>query len=209
MEMSAERRPYLLEEGAIASVPHAPGEFREILDVDPLEGLDGSDAEFPVPPPPLDEEYFPCSGCHDPEMDNPKRRELEEHLDIQLNHGDKSRWCLDCHDFQDRDSLKLAGGQKIPFTESYRLCGQCHGTQYRDWRVGIHGKRTGYWNGPKRYLLCAHCHWPHEPRFKSLKPLPPPVRPEYLDPRAVRPNEKGVHEAVDSAPEHDTGGEVE
>jgi len=68
----------------------------------------------------------------------------------------------------------------VPFTESYRLCGQCHGTQFRDWRTGIHGKRTGYWDGPKRYLLCVHCHNPHSPRFAALQPLPPPLRPQYL-----------------------------
>ena len=41
----------------------------------------------------------------------------------------------------------------------------------------MHGKRTGYWNGKKQYRLCVHCHNPHQPRFKPLVPLPPPVRP--------------------------------
>jgi len=59
--------------------------------------------------------------------------------------------------------------------EVLSLCGQCHGEKYRDWRVGVHGKRTGDWNGKKRYLLCAHCHNPHTPRFSPIKPLPPPV----------------------------------
>jgi formate-dependent nitrite reductase cytochrome c552 subunit len=26
-------------------------------------------------------------------------------------------------------------------------------------------------------LLCAHCHNPHDPKFKPLKPEPPPYRP--------------------------------
>jgi|GEM_PF-4292866 len=56
-----------------------------------------------------------------------------------------------------------------------------HGDKFRDWKVGIHGKRTGYWNGEKQYLLCAHCHNPHSPSFKAMKPMPPPVRPENLD----------------------------
>jgi hypothetical protein len=102
------------------------------------------------------------------------------HGDIVLHHDEEHRWCLDCHDVNDRDHLRLASGALVPFTESYRLCGQCHGTQYRDWRAGIHGKRTGYWEGSKRYLLCVHCHNPHSPRFAALQPLPPPVRPQFL-----------------------------
>ena len=136
---------------------------------------------FPVPPPPFSEGIFPCSDCHADMTPNPKRRELVEmHDDIVLEHAEGQRWCLDCHNLDDRDKLRLVSGELIPFTESYRLCGQCHGDKYRDWKVGIHGKRTGYWNGEKQYLLCANCHNPHSPRFKALKPLPPPVRPENL-----------------------------
>jgi hypothetical protein len=46
--------------------------------------------------------------------------------------------------------------------------------------VGIHGKRTGSWNGAKQYLLCVHCHNPHSPHFAPLKPMPPPTRPENI-----------------------------
>jgi len=127
------------------------------------------------------EDYFPCSDCH-ADMDvNLERRQLEEmHDDILLDHGPKERWCFDCHNPDDRDSLRLANGSLIGFDESYRLCGQCHGTIFRDWREGIHGRREGYWNGAKSYLLCAHCHNPHAPRFQAIEPLPPPVRPQFL-----------------------------
>ena len=54
--------------------------------------------------------------------------------------------------------LRLANGTLVPFEESYRLCGQCHGDKYRDWRAGVHGRRVGSWNGEKQYLLCVHCH---------------------------------------------------
>ena len=77
-------------------------------------------------------------------------------------------------------SLVIANGTLIGFDESYRLCGQCHGTIFRDWRQGIHGQRRGFWNGAKSYLLCAHCHDPHAPEFAALEPLPPPVRPQFL-----------------------------
>jgi hypothetical protein len=74
----------------------------------------------------------------------------------------------------------LVSGELIDFTESHRLCGQCHGDKYSDWKVGVHGKRTGLWNGKKEYLLCAHCHNPHNPRFQPIPPKPPPLRPEYI-----------------------------
>ncbi len=162
-----------------AMVAHGPGEFREVLDEDFTKGLDPtSKADFQVPPPPFSEGIFPCSECHADLPPDPTVRVLEnEHTEIKLEHGGENRWCLDCHDVNDRDKLHLANGTPVPFAESYRLCGQCHGDKYRDWRAGVHGKRTGYWNGAKRYLLCAHCHNPHSPKFKPLKPLPPPIRP--------------------------------
>jgi formate-dependent nitrite reductase cytochrome c552 subunit len=139
-----------------------------------------------VPRPPLTEGIFPCTACHDGKSMkvNPRRRELVDmHGDITLHHGPATRWCLDCHDPADRDHLRLASGEKVPFTTSYQLCGQCHGDKFRDWRVGIHGKRTGSWNGPKQYLLCVHCHDPHSPHFKPLKPMAPPARPEQIQVR--------------------------
>jgi hypothetical protein len=134
---------------------------------------------FQVPPPPFSEGIFPCSDCHAGMTPNLQRRELADfHTEIVLHHAEGQRWCLDCHNPQDRDTLRLVSGEVISFSESYRLCGQCHGDKYRDWRNGIHGKRTGFWNGDKQYLLCAHCHDPHAPAFKPLQPLPPPTRPK-------------------------------
>lgn len=134
--------------------------------------------EVEVPPPPFSEGIFPCSECHADMEPNPERRELEdEHEDIVLRHDEQHRWCLDCHDAADRDQLRLASGKRVPFSRSYLLCGQCHGNKLRDWRAGVHGKRTGHWNGPRRYLLCAHCHDPHQPAFKPIAPEPPPERP--------------------------------
>ena len=133
-----------------------------------------------VPPPPLSDGVFPCSDCHDPDMlpSNPTRRVLRmAHQEIVLEHDQEHRWCLDCHDSEDRDQLHLASGELVPFEESYRLCGQCHGDKYRDWRAGVHGRRTGFWNGEKQYLLCVSCHNSHSPRFQPLEPEPPPRRP--------------------------------
>ncbi len=133
--------------------------------------------QLQVPPPPFSEDIFPCSECHGDMETNKEKRILEEaHDDIILKHDEQNRWCLDCHDATNRDKLHLADGRLIDFKESYKLCGQCHGPKLRDWKVGIHGKRTGLWNGQKKYLLCAHCHNPHSPKFKKIKPEPAPVK---------------------------------
>ncbi|MGE5360553.1 MAG: hypothetical protein ACM3NQ_16170 [Bacteroidales bacterium] len=132
-----------------------------------------------VPPPPFSDGIYPCSGCHASMPVNRTRRTLTDmHTDIVLKHDEEHRWCLDCHDADNRDVLHLASGERVGFDESYRLCGQCHGEKLRDWRAGVHGRRTGEWNGHKTYLLCAHCHNPHQPRFQPLAPKPAPRRPE-------------------------------
>lgn len=170
---AATKEKYFDRQGNLIVKEKGPGKYKRRAD----EGV-----VYPVAPPPFSEDIFPCSDCHADMEVNRERRELEdEHLDIVLDHAEGQRWCLDCHNPEDRDTLRLASGEVVPFTESYRLCGQCHGDKFRDWKVGVHGKRTGYWNGEKQYLLCASCHNPHSPGFKQLKPMPAPVRPENLD----------------------------
>ncbi len=143
-------------------------------------GPDGM-GEIELPPPPLTDGVFPCNDCHEGREPDTSRREIAEH-DFKFEHDAEHRWCFDCHDIENYDKLKLASGEAIDFAESFKLCGQCHGDKYRDWRAGVHGRRTGEWSsgGHKTYLLCVHCHNPHSPRFKPIKPLPPPVRPERL-----------------------------
>ncbi len=138
----------------------------------------GQEEHPEVPPPPFSEGIFPCSACHKDLPVDRTRRQLTMHDEIVLRHDETHRWCLDCHDAEDRDSLHLASGERLSFQESYRLCGQCHGEKLRDWRAGVHGRRSGEWNGHKRYLLCASCHNPHQPRFAALAPKPAPKRPE-------------------------------
>ncbi len=149
-------------------------------------------------PPPFSEGIFPCSACHKDLPRNAERRELAFHDEQQavFDHDAEHRWCLDCHDLQNRDVLHLTSGAPVPFESSFLLCGQCHGDKLRDWRLGVHGKRVGQWNGAKTYFLCVNCHNPHSPRFKGveaavangkptvaptlklLKPEPRPRRPE-------------------------------
>jgi hypothetical protein len=136
---------------------------------------------FPVAPPPFSEGIFPCSQCHSPDDKvNRVPHAVDFHDNIVLHHDEKNRWCLDCHDARNRDKLHLADGRLVDFTESYRLCGQCHGPTLRNWKAGEHGKRTGSWSGAKQYLLCPSCHSPHAPHFKPLQPKKPPVRPETI-----------------------------
>lgn len=133
--------------------------------------------------PEMDEEYWPCSDCHEGEPTNFEVRELEEEHEFrseELSHG--TNWCLDCHDADDRDSLHLANGSLVSFDETWKLCTQCHGEKLDDWRAGVHGKRTGHWYGEKDYRTCISCHDPHTitPAFKPIKGKPRPRCPEEL-----------------------------
>ena len=159
-----------LTENTMAAQDQPPAKTRITHDV----------PDFFVPAPPFSEGIFPCTECHADLEVNEERRELDFHEEIVLKHAEQQRWCLDCHNPNNRDKLRLANGQLIFFEKSYLLCGQCHGTIYRDWKAGIHGKRTGMWNGKKQYRLCVHCHNPHNPKYKPLKPLPPPIMPEDM-----------------------------
>ncbi len=167
------------------------------------------DNDFFVAPPPFSEGIYPCSDCHAGMEANTTRRELTFHEDIKLkNHAEDQRWCLDCHNPDDRDKLRLASGKLIPFEKSYYLCGQCHGTIFRDWKIGVHGRRIGEWNGKKEYLLCAHCHNPHSPRFRSLKPLPPPAKPlhsEGLKTKIIKFGEQEVSVPITEGTKKDEG----
>ena len=132
-----------------------------------------------------DLEFESCSECHDEDWEtNPERRALDEPHDEYpgkfVNHDSKNRWCLDCHSTKNRDKLRLINGKLIEFKEYYRLCEQCHKRIYREWKMGVHGKRTGYWNGEKEYMHCAQCHNPHNPPFKPLEPMPVPRTPEKV-----------------------------
>jgi hypothetical protein len=166
---------------ALAGCSRAPAE--ELFAAGGVPEAPGSTLQVNVPPPPFSDGVFPCSSCHDPELKvNTKQRKLKvAHQEIELKHGTEARWCLDCHDPADRDQLHLASGEKIPFEESYRLCGQCHGEKFRDWRAGVHGRRTGNWDGEKQYLLCVHCHNSHAPRFAPIKPESAPVPPRRTE----------------------------
>jgi hypothetical protein len=134
-------------------------------------------------PPPIDDEYFPCDDCHEGEPADPRERELDEHDNIKISHGDL--WCLDCHQDDQRDLLHLSDHSPVQMEESWRLCTRCHAKRIPDWRAGVHGKRVGNWRGPKEYFTCVVCHDPHSPLFKPLTPKPPPQHVKGLKLRTL------------------------
>jgi len=123
-----------------------------------------------------------CSDCHDPdfmEVDRTVRVVAADHEGMTpFAHAVGRIWCFACHDGDDRDKLHLANGELLEFSETPRLCGQCHGDTHREWIAGVHGKRTGNWDGVKTYQVCSSCHDPHAPLFAPLVPEPAPKRPE-------------------------------
>ncbi len=143
----------------------------------PVEEIQGQIA-------PMNEmDMFPCSDCHDEDWEaDPEWRDLDEpHDEIPgklMNHDEENRWCLGCHSANKRDKLVLQNGALIDFNEYYRLCAQCHKRVFREWKMGVHGKRTGHWDeGEKEWMHCAQCHNPHNPPFKAIVPEPAPRQP--------------------------------
>lgn len=120
---------------------------------------------------------FKCSECH-VSIASPLRQQpnVSEHGDIHFNHGINTN-CLNCHHPQDRNNYLGYDNEVIPASEPARLCAKCHGPQYRDWEVGIHGRQNGHWDasrGEKTKLYCIQCHDPHHPAFPPMRPSPPP-----------------------------------
>ena len=98
-----------------------------------------------------------------------------EHKTIRLEHGN-NRFCLNCHHPTNRNAFVDYDGSEIAETDVVQLCAKCHGTIYRDWNVGVHGRENGFWKaslGTKTKLRCIQCHDPHSPTFKPLAPLAP------------------------------------
>lgn len=119
-----------------------------------------------------------CSTCHSARY-APMIRAAEQldefHGGLAFDHGELV--CGQCHDADDRDQLRLANGETLPFTHVIEVCGQCHGPQYRDYKKGTHGGMQGYWDlsrGPRTRNNCVHCHDPHAPAYPTVTPEPPP-----------------------------------
>ncbi len=117
----------------------------------------------------------PCLSCHNQPLavlqaksDAEKKR---SHWQIELIHAKaETLQCNTCHDTQDFSYLKSLTGGRIEFNHSYKLCGQCHSDQYKDWEGGAHGKQVGGWAPPRVSETCVGCHNPHKPSFEKRLP---------------------------------------
>jgi len=116
-----------------------------------------------------------CSTCHTTRQPNQQTRtvrDLDEfHVGMTFSHGTVS--CLSCHNSNDYDSLKLADGSRIEFSDVMTLCAQCHGPQMNDYQHGAHGGMNGHWDlsrGPQSKNNCVDCHNPHSPQFPKMQP---------------------------------------
>ena len=112
-------------------------------------------------------------------------RPVNEHRDIKLDHGN-NRFCLNCHHATNRNVFADYDGAEIAQRDVVQLCAKCHGTTFRDWAAGVHGRENGFWKtdaGAKTKLRCIQCHDPHRPKFQAMKPLAPLRYP----PRAAHP----------------------
>lgn len=118
-----------------------------------------------------------CNGCHQIFTSaSPSGAVLSYHEDIRLSHGMNNR-CVNCHDPTNRERLTLRDGATVAFAETPQLCAQCHGTVFRDWQRGTHGKTLGSWmthSDMQRRLSCNECHDPHSPKYEPYEPMPGP-----------------------------------
>lgn len=137
----------------------------------------------PVRQPRLKPEYvaagftYQCMDCHRI-IPSPAEtlRPLTQHTEIHLNHGINTR-CFNCHHSKDRNAFVDDFGQPIPWNQPQLLCAKCHGTVYRDWQHGSHGRINGFWDaskGPQTKRRCIECHDPHHPPFAPMEPAPGP-----------------------------------
>jgi hypothetical protein len=120
-----------------------------------------------------------CGTCHATTQPNARTHtsvELDQfHQGLKYAHGELT--CLSCHNSTNYDTLRLADGRSVEFTDVMTLCGQCHGSQLRDYQHGAHGGMTGYWDlsrGPRTRNNCVNCHDPHSPKYPLARPVFPP-----------------------------------
>lgn len=126
---------------------------------------------------------YACNSCH-ALMDPPQepRELIAEHEDIVLRH-EPAMTCYTCHNREERENLNDIYGTLMSFEQSENICRNCHGPQSRDWKLGIHGRLSGYWDkakGESRNMTCVYCHNPHTPRLEPMKPSPPPRRDDFI-----------------------------
>jgi hypothetical protein len=136
----------------------------------------------------------PCSSCHegtDPLQGDPKEKGVF-HEAIEIKHG-RNQHCFNCHHRKQPADFSDFDGSPIKLAKVEMLCAKCHGTHFRDWNNGAHGRRSGHWDvskGVPKQTVCIACHNPHWPVFKPMKAAPAP----HVNPRTRGP--KRAHESA-------------
>ena len=141
----------------------------------------------------------PCQSCHDgtdPIQGDPRNKGVF-HEKIEIKHG-RNEHCFNCHNRKQPADFANFDGSPIKLEHVELLCAKCHGTTYRDWLYGAHGRRTGSWDkakgGPKP-TVCIACYNPHWPAFKPIQSAPPPhINPRSRGQSTHVPDENGEHE---------------
>ncbi|AXT20014.1 cytochrome C [Flavobacteriaceae bacterium AU392] len=115
---------------------------------------------------------FACIECHNKPLKQMKGLNGKKaHWDIKLNHASNTTMnCITCHNGNDMNNLNTITGNAIDFNASYKLCAQCHSSQFEDWKGGAHGKKVAGWAPPRASFTCVNCHNPHKPGFETRWP---------------------------------------
>lgn len=144
----------------------------------------------------------PCRSCHEGTeaiQGSPVEKGVF-HDRIALKHG-RNKHCFNCHHRLQPANFSDFDGSPIKLADVQWLCAKCHGTIFRDWENGAHGRRAGYWDasqGKFKTLVCIACHDPHWPVFKPLRAAAAP----HVNPRTRKaagasareePMEEGLH----------------
>lgn len=125
----------------------------------------------------------PCKSCHEGTegmQGNPVDKGVF-HEKIALKHG-RNRHCFNCHHRLQPENFSDYDGAPIKLADVQLLCAKCHGTTFRDWNNGSHGRRSGFWDASKgklKTLVCIACHDPHWPVFKPMQAAAAP----HVNPR--------------------------
>lgn len=116
---------------------------------------------------------FACTECHSKPLQDMNNSTIKRaHWDIQLNHATSETMnCTTCHNGANMNKLHSLTGQNIDYNRSYKLCAQCHSSQFEDWKGGAHGKKVAGWAPPRASMTCVNCHNPHKPGFDSRWPV--------------------------------------
>ena len=146
----------------------------DLIENTQLISVETKEASFFIPERKSKIKSFKCSECHTKSIPELKSKNLtgkKAHENIKLNHATTEELtCNSCHPTQNLDHLKSNLNAKIDFNQSYKVCAQCHSSEYKDWLGGAHGKRVKGWVNPRISNTCVDCHNPHSPKFESRFP---------------------------------------